>query len=223
MTWHLENQIFNKIVRRLKRICWAQKRKKINQIMRSRLQNKDVTIISSNCNGGVISHDLGLQFCSPTVNLFMKANDFIQFCEHLTYYMQIDRFEVCTDPKTVGNVSYPVAFLDDILLFLVHYDSVEEAEKAWNRRKQRVNWENIVIFTTDRDGMTEDLKDRFEMLPYRKVLFTHLPDDKHPHAFYIRGYEEEKSVGIITDHDSWDGKRPIDQFDYVSFLNGSEV
>jgi uncharacterized protein (DUF1919 family) len=37
---------------------------------RSRLTNKEVTIFSSNCIGGVIYHDLGLRFMSPTINLF---------------------------------------------------------------------------------------------------------------------------------------------------------
>ena len=74
---------------------------------------------------------------------------------------------------------------------------------------------------TDRDGMTDELKDRFEKLPYRKVMFTHLPDEKHPSCFYISGYEDDECVGIVTDHDNWNGTRPIDQFDYVEFLNGN--
>ena len=85
---------------------------------------------------------------------------------------------------------------------------------------ESVNWENIAILNTDREGMTEELKDRFERLPYRKVLFVHKPDERHPSCFYIKGYENENSVGIITDPEGWKGKRAIDQFDYVGFLNG---
>ena len=129
----------------------------------------------------------------------------------------------CVDPAVTKGVSYPVAYLGDILLFLVHYSSVEEAQRIWNQRKQRINWNNIAIMATDRDGMTDELKDRFERLPYRKVMLTHLPDDKHPSCFYIAGYEKDDCVGIVTDHNNWTGTRPIDQFDYVGFLNGNEA
>lgn len=40
-----------------------------NKFDRLRLQNKDFSIISNHCMGGIISHDLGLEFKSPTVNL----------------------------------------------------------------------------------------------------------------------------------------------------------
>lgn len=54
-------------------------------------------------------------------------------------------------------------------------------------------------------------------------MFTHLPDENHLSSFYIFGYEKDSCVGIVTDHDNWKGTRPIDQFDYVSFLNGNET
>ena len=40
--------------------------------------------------------------------------------------------------------------------------------------------------------------------------------------FYIKGYENQESVGIITDHNTWDGKRPVDQFDWIEFLTNDE-
>lgn len=202
---------------------WQQRRKMINKENQMRLKAKDTTILSSNCNGGVLSHDLGLQFCSPTVNMYFNAEDFIKFCENLEHYLSIDKFVECIDPAIVQGCAYPVAWLDDLLLYLVHYTTTAEAQEKWNERKKRINWNNIVILDTDRDGMTEELKDRFEKLPYRKVMFVHEPDERHASAFYIKGYEDDGCVGVVTDHDTWDGKRPIDQFDYVGFLNGSKL
>ncbi len=79
------------------------------------------------------------------------------------------------------------------------------------------------MIATDRDGMTEALKDRFGHLPYPKVMFTHLPDEKHPSSFYLKGYERENSVGIITEPIGWRGKRAIDQFDYITFFNSAGI
>lgn len=209
-----------KLIRKIRNHIWNFNHKKINIKNRTRLKNHDCTIISVNCTGGILSHDLGLQFKSPTINLFFRADDFIKFCENLKYYLSIEEFVECKDTEVIGGRTYPIAYLDDLTLFLVHYRSVKEAQDKWNERKKRVNWDNIVILNTDREGMTNELKDRFEQLPYRKVMFVNRPDETHKSCFYIRGYENQDSVGIITDHDTWDGKRPIDQFDWVGFLNG---
>lgn len=212
--------IISKIKNKVKNYIWKINHKRINIENQKRLQDKNITIISMNCTGGILSHDLGLQFKSPTVNLFFRAEDFIKFCEDLEYYLSIDEFVECTDPKIIGKRTYPIVYLGDLVLFLVHYHSVKEAQVKWNKRKKRVNWNNIVIINTDREGMTEELKNRFEELPYRKVMFVNQPDERHPNCFYIKGYENQKSVGIITNHDTWDGKRPVDQFDWVGFFNG---
>lgn len=39
------------------------------------LKCTDFSIISSDCTGGVLSHDLNLQFLSPTINMFFSAQD----------------------------------------------------------------------------------------------------------------------------------------------------
>ena len=155
--------------------------------------------------------------------MFFDARDFIKLCENLEHYLSIDELVECTDPAVIGNRDYPVAYLGDLKIYLVHYPTVAEAQKKWNERKKRINWDNIVIMDTDRDGMTDELKDRFEKLPYRKVMFVHQPDKKHASTFYIKGYEDQECVGIVTDHEGWGGERPIDQFDYVGFLNGEKM
>ena len=217
--------IILKVKNKFKNYVWKKNRKKVNIENQKRLRNKDVTIISTNCTGGILSHDLGLQFKSPTINMFFRAEDFMRCCENLKYYMSIEKLVECHDEEIIEDRSYPVAYLGDLTLFLVHYNSIEEAQKKWDERKRRINWENIVIINTDREGMTEELKDRFEKLPYRKVMFVNSPPPlykKYPSCFYIKGYEKENSVGIITNPIGWKGKRPIDQFDYVSFLNGKD-
>lgn len=173
-----------------------------------------------NCTGGILYHDLGLKFLSPTINMYMRAEDFIKFCENLDQYLAIDTMKACEDASLIGNRIYPLAWLGDILLYLVHYKSVEEAQKKWNDRKGRINRNKIVILDNDREGMTPELMDRFEQLPYKKVMFTHLPVEGRPSYFhYLPGYENEDCVGIITDGKGWFGRRPIDQFDWVTFLN----
>ena len=213
--------IIIRIYRKVKNVIWQKNREKLNQEARKKLteQARTASIISCNCTGGILSHDLGLQFLSPTVNLFMPAEDFIKFCENLRGYMAIDQFTPCEDVEVIGDRNYPVGHLGDLTVFFVHYHTLEEAQEKWNQRKARINWDNIVVLGTDRDGVTKEIKDRFEKLPYKKVMFTHLPDESHKSCFYLSGFEKDASVGIITDHTTWNGTRPVDQFDYVKFLN----
>lgn len=117
------------LIQKIKNKHWQKKRIRVNAAMQERLYADDVSIISANCNGGIVSHDLGLQFRSPTVNLFIPANDFIKFCENLEHYLNIDELVECSDIAKTKGANYPVAYLDDILLFLVHYSSVEEAQR----------------------------------------------------------------------------------------------
>ena len=213
------------LVSYLENKIWQNHRKKVNAKNRARLTEKakTATILSMNCTGGIISHDLGLQFLSPTVNLFMRADAFIKFCENLEYYLSIDEFKPCTDKNIIGERTYPIGYLDDLLVFFVHYNSLEQAQQKWNERKKRVNFDNIVILNADREGCTDEIKDRFEKLPYRKVLFTHLPDETHKSCYYISGYEDEPCVGIVTAPRGIKGYRPVDEFDYVGLLNGEFV
>ena len=53
---------------------WYHKKKARN------CNKENVSIICNNCTGGIILHDLGLKFNTPTINtLFYSADDFIFF------------------------------------------------------------------------------------------------------------------------------------------------
>jgi len=63
--------------------------------MRKKLLNHDITIISNNCTGGFVYHDLGLRFNSPTINLsFASDKDFFSFAENLPYYLSCEVREI---------------------------------------------------------------------------------------------------------------------------------
>lgn len=96
----------------------------------------DFTIISSNCNGGVISSDLGLPFRSPFVNLFIKASDFIRILTDLRGYMEEQlSFVKETDP-IYGDISYPTAYLKDVKIYFMHYNTEDEAGSMGKKKKE---------------------------------------------------------------------------------------
>ena len=186
---------------------------------RRKLKNYHPTIIASNCNGGYILHDLGLKFNTPTINLFILAPDFLKFVKNLDFYLAQELKELKTDLK------YPVGQLADIRIFFMHYNSFEEAKQKWEERSKRVDKNNMYIMMTDKNICTHDHMIEFDNLPYaNKVIFTHLPQPDIKSAVYIKGFENEREIGVLSDWKPGFWKRRwLDDFDYVSFLNNSLV
>ena len=46
---------------------------------------ENISFISQNCIGGIIYHDMEQKFLTPTINLYLMANDFVKFVENLEY------------------------------------------------------------------------------------------------------------------------------------------
>lgn len=184
---------------------------------RKNLNNHDFTIISANCNGCFICHDLGVRFNSPTVNLWMSASDYIKFVSNLEQYLNEDIIEIKED-----NITYPVGLLGgEIKLYFQHYNSFEGAVEKWKARSKRVNFNNIFLMMTDRDGCNYDIIKKFDSLPFKnKVIFTsqNYPDIKC--SVYCDAYKYDDCVGILSDFYKLSGKRMYENyFDYVKWLN----
>lgn len=131
----------------------------------SRLKINKFSIISQNCIGGVLYHDMGVQFQSPTINLFFEAADFMKFVMNLRYYMKCRMI-------VYWGLDYPIGELDDIKIHFMHYSTCEEALDCWNRRKKRLDYNKIIVVATDRDGFSEKEFQEWRSLSYKKVLFT---------------------------------------------------
>ncbi len=83
------HRIFEYIKHKFYKICdniQTFRRKKYMQGLRARLSNYNLSLISNNCNGCIVLHDLGLQFNSQFVNLYLDADDYIRYLENLDYY-----------------------------------------------------------------------------------------------------------------------------------------
>lgn len=190
------------------------KRKMVKKI--GELHNKEVCLISSNCNGAMILHDLGLKFNSPFVNLWIPPKDYLRMLGALQKYMSYELV-----PCDEEDVSYPVGCLGDVKIYFQHYASFEEAKRKWDERKQRMDYEHLYILFSDRDGCTQEDLATFDQLPYaHKAVFVHVPHPEITSAVYIHGFENESCVGMCM---YYTGKlsyrRYYDDFDYVAWLN----
>lgn len=95
----------------------------------------------------------------------------------------------------------------------------------WEERKQRINWENIFIVGSEKDGCTYETIRNFERLPFKnKVIFTHIQYPEFSSAFYIKGFDGQTELGVITNFKRQVLKRRyLDDFDYVACLNNMKT
>lgn len=169
------------------------------------IKSNNFTIISNNCWGGYVYQLLNLQYKSPFVGLFLYANDYYKLVSNFRYYMQ--QSLVCKDEMQYfepGNYYYPIGKLDDIEIHFLHYKSKEEAIEKWNRRKERINYNNLYFKFDNRDGATKSLLQKIDNLPYKnKVIFVNRPEDDLKSAIYIPGQETSDSIFLspnVTDY-----------------------
>ncbi len=190
--------------------------------LRRRIKNKDFSLLTNNCNGGFIYHDLGLQFKSPTINLYFIYDHFLRFLEDLDYYLRQELVEAST-PAFVEPNNSPICNLGEgdkkIELHFLHYHSFAEAKELWNKRKARLNRENLFVMFAAFDKAEESQIARFDALPFKnKVVFVERPMPKYNSAYYIKGYEES-GLGVLSRFSGLRGKRILDSFDFVTWFN----
>ncbi|MBS6180963.1 MAG: DUF1919 domain-containing protein [Erysipelotrichaceae bacterium] len=164
--------------------------------------------------GGVILHELGLRFDTPTVNLWFESEDYIKFLEHMSDYLQYELVEIQTD------CSYPVGLLKDIKIYFQHYTNLQQAKAKWEERIKRIHWDNLYIMMVQRAGCNDNIVARFNDLPYKhKVIFTAESYPDCQSAFCIADSKEEtgKVMDLCRYKSEFIGRRWLDEYDYVSF------
>lgn len=187
--------------------------------MRRQLHNSDVTFLVPNCIGGILFHDLGLQFRSPTVNLMMTQTDFVRFVLNLKDYLA-QELEFFKHPEYVC----PCAHLADVDVHFTHYDTEEAAAKKWHERIGRINWDNLFVFCEERDGLTEQEMRALSAVPAKGiVVFTANRYDDIPYALQIAEYQQAGEVGNILKRSYWNDSREYEKyFDFVKWFNEAD-
>lgn len=192
--------------------------------LRAQNSNKDFSIVCNNCVGGVIYHNLGVRFNSPTINLFIRSDEYLEFVKNFEYYSECDIVEVYEE-----GISYPIGKLvpkDDehkeIMVYFQHYENFEIARKKWKERYLRVNWNNLYYIWEFYDTIYDD-KDIYEFDKLnelkKKIILTHKEYKDIKNAFQISCYRNDEPRAKILEYKGISGKRFLEEFDYTGFLN----
>lgn len=147
---------------------------------RNGLFSTDFTIISNNCWAGTIYESYGITKNSPTVGMFIMPKDYLKFISNLDYYLE-HSLEIVPPEKSKWKSTlcrkknwghYVIGKIDDIELHMLHYHNSESAIIKWNRRKKRINRNNIIFKFNDQNGATvDDIKKFCDLSLSKKICF----------------------------------------------------
>lgn len=169
------------------------------------IKNKDFSIISNNCWAGRVYQYLDMPYLSPTAGLYFFAPDYIKFVSDLKRYLDTplrfitpEESKYYDELKRRNQTDKPIGIIDDVEIVFLHYKTKEEATEKWNRRKARVNYDNIILKFSRMDLCTEKEIEEFDRLPFKNkfVLNNRLPLKFESEIYWKEKWKEE---GILRD------------------------
>lgn len=145
-------------------------------------ENVNFTLLSNNCWGGHVYRYFNLPYNTPTIGMYFFIEDYIKFLSKLEYYLSLDiriihaecsrhYQEILREHK--DSLYVPIGVLDDVEIVFLHSHSDDEARDSWNRRKARMNLDNLVVKMSEMNGCSLEYLRIFDALPYKKkIVFT---------------------------------------------------
>ncbi len=159
------------------------------------IKNKNFSVISNNCWAGRVYQYLDMPYLSPTAGLYFFAPDYIKFVSDLRRYLatelrfiEAEESKYYEELKKRNQTDKPIAVLDDVEIVFLHYKTQEEAAEKWNRRKERVNYDNIIIKFSRMNLCTDKEIDAFCDLPFKnKFVFNTKKNNRRECEFFWKG------------------------------------
>lgn len=146
-----------------------------------------VSIISNNCWGGLTYNSIYMEFLSPFINLTISPLNYIKLLGNFQQYMSRP-LEMIKDRDAEGN---PLGRLGDIEINFVHYRNFAEAKACWEKRKKRINYDNLFIYMPIED---EEISERFSELTIEKRYgFCSFKNDKNS-LYFVKNFENSKEA-----------------------------
>lgn len=159
------------------------------------IKNKNFSVISNNCWAGRLYQYLDMPYLSPTAGLYFFAPDYIKFVSDLRKYLNTplrfinpEESKYFEELKKRKQTDKPIGILDDVEIVFLHYKTKEEAEEKWNRRKERVNYDNIILKFSRMNLCTDKEIGEFCSLPFEnKFVFNTNKQSKTSSEIYWKG------------------------------------
>lgn len=199
----------------------AKKRKK-------RIKNHNFTIISNNCWGGFIYQSYALKYNSPTIGLFIMAEDYIDFIKNFKEninkdikeinYLDSKWYKTLKNNESFGK--YPIGKIGDIEIHFLHYKSFEEAIEKWNRRKERINYNNVLFKFSEMNSCEEKDIINFQSLKLKnKICFV---TNKYKHLVNDYTYVVTNKKELTSSYEPFGKSFKVNINEYIDNISDSK-
>ena len=209
------------MIEKIKKILLKIYIKTIGKINNLKIKNKEITIISNNCWGGIFYRDNNLKYLSPTLGLFFMSDDYIKFIYNLKAYINKELYFISKKESKhydyLMKIKYEgiIGKIEDIEIMFLHYKDEKEAYDKWNRRKKRINWNNIIYKFSDQNLCTyQNLLDFQNFNAKNKILFT---AKKYSEIDSIQIKKYKNCSYVIDDIKSY--KKHFNMIKYINKIN----
>ena len=200
------------------------------RVFRSRLlpANRSFTVVSNNCWGAHLYQELGIEYLTPFVGLFLQPACFLRLLEGWDRLMNerlgfaaVSKYESITEFRRAHGQKYPIGLLGgEVEVHFLHYDSERTAREKWARRRGRMAWDRERLFVKfcDHDGPSEGELRAFEQVAFpNRVCFVGQMRQDLEHSIYVPGCDGQRVPdGLVLSRLSYR------YFDAVDWLEGGE-
>ena len=142
------------------------------------LENRDFSILANNCWGGIVSRDRHLPYNSPTCGTYFFSKDYLRFLSDVHRYLDTELEELpvresryAEELVSLHGENVVLGRMEDVEVVLLHYPTFAEAKEKWDRRKQRIRWDNLLVKYSDQNGFVPEDFETFRALPFANKLF----------------------------------------------------
>ena len=180
-------------------------RKKISPFRKKNINDDSFSIISNNCWAGIVYQRYGLPYSSPTAGLYFFADDYIRMLSKLEYYMSIPMKIIPIEESEHKEIIlhrhheiFPIGKIDDVEVVFRHYSTPEEAIEKWERRKTRINYDNLIIKFSNMNLCSDELLRIFISLPF-EIKFAFVTKRNNVNDKCLICYNEYAEMDYIPD------------------------
>lgn len=142
------------------------------------LINRDFSILANNCWGGIVSRDRHLPYNSPACGTYFFSKDYLRFLSDVHRYLDTELEELpvresryAEELVSLHGENVVLGRMEDVEVVLLHYPTFAEAKEKWDRRKQRIRWDNLLVKYSDQNGFVPEDFETFRALPFANKLF----------------------------------------------------
>jgi uncharacterized protein (DUF1919 family) len=207
-------------------IKWSFLDKYLAWLPRSKIKNTNFSIIGNNCFTGGIYHKFGLPYTSPTIWTYIFPDDYLRFLKKLDWYLKqplnfitSSEHEMSKKFTKITNRTYPIGLLGgDVEIHFMHYTTKEEVLEKWNKRVNRINFDNLFVVFSDGEEFRQEHFKKFENLPYcHKIFLSSKPNNSSKITVFIRECANSPHVYDVTKNRKYEK-----YLDVIKWLNCQE-